>query len=236
MKIRKFDNFDINEGAQGGGNKFIFVRFGDAPDPRVMKYFSEMATRNPKPFIMKGPGSIITMFETPQTKENIIQGFDALGVSYNLYQIIHTSGGGTGPSLVARAAVPNKAEIERQMHAAVAAEDWEKAAKLRDKLAEMGENVPHSSESKVYSFENFKLTEAEEVFVNGTNSQEFYKLVSELIDHEIAECEGGEEGEMEETCKKIKDYLVTNKLYVAPEKEEGAGEDEEKPTNEDGTH
>jgi hypothetical protein len=125
------------------------------------------------------------------------------------------------------------------MDKAIAAENWEEAARLRDLIAAMEgtptpagpttASGPTPTESKVNSYTSFLYEKEEEEFVNGTNSQEFYKLVSELIDHEIAECEGGEEGEMHDTCKKIKDYLVQNNLYVASEKKE----DESKPTNEE---
>ena len=226
MKIRNFNDFDyINEGSQGGGNKFIFVRFGTRPDPKVARYFQEIALRNPKPTLMAMPGALVTMFETTLTKEALIQGFDRLGASYNLYQIVHTSAGGAGASLVARK--PNKAQLKADLERAVAAEDWEKAAKLRDQIAAM-EGAPAAdagtgtTESQVHTFESF-VFEKEEVFVNGTNPEEFYKLVSELVDHELAELETEEEaGITKEACQKIKDYLVQNNFYVAPpEKPEG---------------
>jgi hypothetical protein len=69
----------------------------------------------------------------------------------------------------------------------------------------------------------------EEEFVNGTNTEEFNRLVSKLVDHELEELESEEEeGISKESCQKIKDYLVQNKLYVASEKKEGVV----KPTNE----
>lgn len=224
MKIRNFNNFDLNENAQGGGNKFILMRFGNTPDPRVTKFFAEgAASRTPQPVAMKGPNSIMTIFESPLTKEALVQGFDALGISYNLYQVVHTSSGGAEPQLVARK--PNKEQLEAQLKKAVDAENWEEAARLRDQIAELtGHPAPAAGthESKVYSYQNFLYEkEEEEDFVNGTNSQEFYKLVSQLVDHEIKELETEKEPCItKEECEKIKDYLVQNKLYVEPEKKE----------------
>jgi len=77
---------------------------------------------------------------------------------------------------------------------------------------------------RIKDFKNFGLTEKEEDFVNGTNTEEFNILVSKLVDHELEEFEeedAEEKGITKDDCQKIKDYLVQNKLYVAPEKEEG---------------
>jgi hypothetical protein len=228
MKIRKFDNFDhLNENNdQGGGNKFILMRFGNTPDPRVTQFFAEGAAIK-NPFAMKGPGSIITVFESPLTKEALVQGFDALGISYNLYQVVHTSAGGSGPHMVARK--PNKEQLKQKLEAAIAAERWEEAAKLRDQIAELSGHpatpaapATGAHESKVYSFRSFLYEkEEEEDYVNGTNPEEFYKLVSQLVDHELEELETEDEaGITKEACQKIKDYMVQNKYYVEPEKKE----------------
>jgi hypothetical protein len=227
MKIRKFDNFDhLNEGTQGGGNKFILVRFGNNAVPPLSQWLmAEVITNKNQSLVMKGPGSIISMFETGLTKEALIQGLDGFSIKYNLYQIVHTSEGGNGPQLVARQRTP--AQVKKELDKAVTDEKWEKAAELRDELDRLEgrpvgrHNAAGNNESHLYKFEHFLIEKEEEEFVNGTNSQEFYKLVSELVDHEIKECEGGEEGEMGETCKKIKDYLVQNSLWVAPEEKEG---------------
>lgn len=224
MKIRNFTNFDsVNEGSQGGGNKFILVRFGTSPNQATAKYFFEIAAKNPKPTLLKTPEAFITMFETALTKEALVQGFDRLGITYNLYQVVHTSAGGSGPQMVARQ--PSKEQLKAQLKKALEDEDYEKATQIRDQIAAM-EGVQASGEAptaegRVYSFESFKLIEAEEEeFVNGTNTEEFHILVSKLIDHELAEIEGGEEEYMKETCEKIKDYLIQNKFYVPSEKKE----------------
>ena len=235
MRIKTFDLFDrVNEGSQGGGNKFIIVRFGNTPDPRVTQFLGQEARINKRTAaIMKGPGSIITMFETHLTKEALIQGFDALGITYNLYQVVHTSGGGTGPRLVARKRTP--AIVKAELDAAVADERWEDATRLRDELAQLeGRPIPHNTndnpgggnESHTHKYSSFILEKEEEEYVNGTSTEEFNKLVSELVDHEIKELEAGEkeEGISMEILKKIKDYLVQNGFYVGKEKEEGEGE------------
>jgi hypothetical protein len=220
MKVRNFNEFSLNEGTQGGGNKFIVIRFGNAMSKPVADYFDQIAVKNPKRILLRIPGAFLTMFTTALTKEALIQGFDQLGISYNLYQLVHTSAGGTASTLVARK--PNKQQLEASLKKALAAENYELATKLRDQIAELtGHPAPAAgtSEGRVYSFNSF-LMEKEEEYVNGTNTEEFHKLVSELVDHELAEIEGGEEEFLKETCEKIKDYLVQNKLYVAKEKEE----------------
>lgn len=239
MRIRNFSDFDsMNENAQGGGNKFILVRFGTTLVPAVSKYFNEIAVKNPKPQLMKAEGSFVTMFETSLTKEALIQGFDGLGITYNLYQIVHTSGGSAGPSLVARK--PNKAQLEALLKKAVETENWEEAARLRDQLAELtGTPTPVGgpTESKVFTFTSFEMIKEEEEFVNGTNTEEFNKLVSQLVDHELTELAAGEEesGINTELVQKIKDYLVQNNLYVASEeKPEEPKDDKEEPKQPEG--
>lgn len=237
MNIVNFIQFSLNEGTQGAGNKFILVRFGNSMHPGTAKYFNEIAVKNPKPVLMKGPGSFITMFETSLTKEGLIQGFDQLGISYNLYQIIHTSAGGAASSLVARK--PNKAQLEAKLAKAVEDENYELATQLRNQIAELeGHPAPAAgpSESRVHSFESF-LFEDE---VNGTTTEEFNRLVSELVDHELAEIESGEEEKEEvkfskKACQKIKDYLVANNLYVAKEKSENSEKEVKQQMNEDQT-
>jgi hypothetical protein len=218
MRLGNFDNFDrINEGTQGGGNKFILVRFGSTPDMRVTHLFADIAIKNPKPVAMKGPGSIITMFETPKTKEALVSAFDGLGISYNLYQVVHTSAGGAGPELVARK--PNKEQLKAKLKAALAADDFETAATLRDQIAEL-EGRPSmapgnaAAESQVYRFEAF-LLEFEEEEEDEDMDEFFYMLISKLVDHELAELETEtEDGITKEECQKIRDYLVQNDCYV----------------------
>lgn len=180
MKVQDFESFSLNEDAQGGGNKFILVRFGNAPNIAVSKYFSEIAIKNPKPSLMKGPDSFVTMFETALTKEALVAGFDRLGIKYNLYQVVHTSAGGPVASIVARE--PSKEQLLAKLEKAVRDEDYEEATRLRDKIAAL-EGTPaapvatpaapatagNPSESQLHSFDDFLL------------ESEFFETVSEEL-------------------------------------------------------
>lgn len=189
--IKKFDNFDLNESVnegQGTGNKFILVRFGDTPDLRVTRAFGEISVPNPKPVAMKGPGSIITMYTSNKTKEQCIAAFDALGITYDLYQVVHTSAGGPAASLVARK--PNKAQLEAKLQKAIDDENWELAATLRDQIAELtGHPTPAAgttptTESRLISFSEYKLSE-EENFT--TDNEEFNALIEGILKMDSAE-------------------------------------------------
>lgn len=227
MRIKNFGDFDaVNENTQGGGNKFVLARVGNTPNMKVNTFLRQDARINREAIVMKAPGFIVSMFMTHLTKEALIQGLDALGIQYDLYQIVHTSGGSTGPSLVARNRTPKM--VKAEMDKAIADERWEDAARLRDELAALEGNPTPVGNSESLSFEDFKMVKEEEEFVNGTAPEEFYLYVSQLVDHEIKELEAGEEerGVNLEMLNKIKDYLVQNNFYVAPEKPEGENKPE----------
>jgi hypothetical protein len=185
MNIKNFESFSLNEGTQGGGNKFILVRFGATPSLNVSRYFAKIALKNPKPTLMKGQDSFVTMFETALTKEALIAGFDVLGIKYNLYQIVHTSTGGAGASIVARE--PNKAQLKELLRKAIAAEDYDKAADLRDKIASL-EGAPAAptvtpvggvaTEGALYSFDEF-LLESE---YSSSGTEELSLLFSQITE------------------------------------------------------
>lgn len=139
MKVFDFDKFlaeseSISEN-QGTGNKFILNRFSTgAPNPAVTKFFQQHATG--RPLAAKTPTGWMTVFETSLTKEALIQGFDALGITYDLYQVVHTSSGGTPNTQSASEPSASVEELKKKLKKALAADEYEEAARLRDEIAQ----------------------------------------------------------------------------------------------------
>ena len=218
--IKKFDNFDLNENesmneGQGAGNKFILVRFGNTPDLRVTRAFGEIAVANPKPVAMKGPGSILTMYTSNKTKEQCVAAFDALGITYDLYQVVHTSAGGAAASLVARK--PSKAQLEAKLAKAIADENYELATELRDQIEQLtghpAAGTTPTTESRLISFESYKLAEHEN-FV--TDNEEFNALAESILN----EGHDGSMGPLED-AKTKEDAIKILKGWIANAKNEG---------------
>lgn len=140
MKVFDFDKFlaeseGIQENAQGSGNKFILNRFSTgAPNPAVTKFFQQHATG--RPIAAKTPTGWMTIFETSLTKEALIQGFDALGITYDLYQVVHTGNGGTPNAQSASEPSASVEDLKKKLKKALAADEFEVAARLRDEIAQ----------------------------------------------------------------------------------------------------
>jgi len=136
MKLHNFEGFlneNINEAETG--NKFVLVRFGTTPDPRVTAYFREISRRAA---LAKLPGAFMTVFECSLTKEALIEGFDRLAINYELYQIVHKSSGGGSGNAMSNAA-PNLGamsidELKKKMKDLIDKEKYEEATEYRDEI------------------------------------------------------------------------------------------------------
>lgn len=201
-KLNNFDKFlnenfseQANENEQGSGNKFILMRFGNTPDNRVTQLFSQIASG--RPTAMRAPGAIMTIFQTGKTKEQLVESFDGLGISYDLYQVVHTSRGTAGNAASGHAQTPQAMSVDQlkaALRKALADDKFEEAARLRDEIAqregrpagapEVGNTTGTAAESEETIFSAINMMESVRAMLPETyNSvkEQFIELIMKSL-------------------------------------------------------
>ena len=153
--IKKFEGF-LNEGS-GQMKEYILVRFGNGIDRRVTEVLSRVSTAATATGL---PGTIITLFKSAEQYDVIKSSLEELGIKFELIDKTATIGGTASerPSSTTRSSNPESNEfrietLKRKLKAAVKADKFEEAAKLRDQIIELGGTI---TESETSFFKNKK--------------------------------------------------------------------------------
>lgn len=131
--------------------EFILIRYANQPNPQVSQKLAEFVIPGSKPFFTTLPGVMITQFKSNNTIDEIKLGFDMMRLSYDLVE----KQGTVNPeqSTTHNPNRPSKEQLERDLQNALNAEDFEKAAELRDKITQL---YP-ATESFITNINDFKI-------------------------------------------------------------------------------
>jgi hypothetical protein len=124
--------------------EYILLRYGNRPDQAVSAKLFEYVTPGKKPNFTVLPGVMITAFSSDENIEIIRAGLATLPIAFDLVASQATPTATTGAARTATPASRTAASavdmtslpsMKAALQAAVAREDWNKAAELRDAIA-----------------------------------------------------------------------------------------------------
>jgi len=139
--------------------ELIFLRYATRPNPVVSGKLFEYVTPSKKPSFTTLPGVMITVFQTEENIEIVRAGLATLNIKFDLVEkqapqdaTPTTSATPTGDSLAA---------LKSQLAVALAAQNFEKAAELRDQIAAIENpggttNAPTTERKIITSILEFK--------------------------------------------------------------------------------
>lgn len=123
--------------------ELIFLRYATRPNPEVAAKLFEYVTPGKKPNFTTLPGVMITEFQTEENIEIVRAGLASLNIKFDLVEKQVPQGATTATTARASAtpttsATPTGnglAALKSQLAVALAAQNFEKAAELRDQIA-----------------------------------------------------------------------------------------------------
>lgn len=138
--------------------EYLFIRYGTTPNQEVSRVMlTELTAQGTKPHLQLLPGVIITLFKSTLTESEMRGKLDRIdGILYDLVEkkSATSNSTSTAPNNTSTSGTPSKEQLERELNAALASEDYEKASQIRDKIAEL---FPESNESIITSLKDFRL-------------------------------------------------------------------------------
>jgi len=124
--------------------EYILLRYGNRPDQAVSAKLFEYVTPGKKPNFTVLPGVMITSFSSEENIDIIKAGLATLPITFDLVVNQAPAPAATGTTTTARPAATTTAPVvdmtsipslKAALNAAVAREDWNKAAEYRDAIA-----------------------------------------------------------------------------------------------------
>jgi hypothetical protein len=137
--------------------EFIFIRYAKRPDPAVSNKIFSYVTPNTKPLFTTLPEVLITMFKSDENIDVMRAGFDTLGIKFDIIEKKSASNGvAVDTDFVETDDQATLQDLKNKLMAALEAEEFEKAAKLRDQIDAIENTSESVATGMITSINEFK--------------------------------------------------------------------------------